>query len=78
LKINASAALKIKNSSGIAQSVGRAPAIVIESIVTPLCPWERRLWPYSKSKLELESNLSEILSVNYKFIRGSSPTCEAW
>jgi len=29
---------------------------------------EKRLQPYSKSKLGLESNLSEILSVNYKVI----------
>jgi len=30
--------------------------------------------PYSKSKLELESNLSEILSVNWNFIRCSTST----
>jgi len=30
--------------------------------------------PYSKSKLELESNLSEILSVNCKFVCWSTPT----
>jgi len=29
---------------------------------------------YSKSKLELESNLSEILPVNCKFIYNSTPT----
>jgi len=32
------------------------------------------LRPYSKSKFELESNFSEILPVNCKFIRDSTPT----
>jgi len=31
------------------------------------------LQPYSNSKVELESNLSEILPVNCKFIHDSSP-----
>jgi len=33
----------------------------------------RFIWPYSKSKLELESNSNEILPVNCKFIRDSTP-----
>jgi len=32
------------------------------------------LWPYSKRKLEFESNSSEILQVNCKFIRDSTLT----
>jgi len=32
------------------------------------------LQPYSKSKLEFESNLSKILSVNCKCIRGPTTT----
>jgi len=31
------------------------------------------LQPYSKSKIELKLNLSEILTVNCKFIRDSHP-----
>jgi len=34
-----------------------------------------KFWrPYSKSKLELESNSNETSSVNCKFIRGFTPT----
>jgi len=33
----------------------------------------KHIWPYYKSKLELKSNLSEILPVNCKFIYDSIP-----
>jgi len=38
-----------------------------------LCPWKRH-GPYYKSKLQLKSTSSEILTVNCKFICDSTPT----
>jgi len=34
--------------------------------------WLVDVWPYSKNKLELETNLSDILPVNCKFVRSST------